>query len=139
MRLFSIALFSFLLLVGKTFAAPEARTISGIPTARESLWRSVSPKFYRTLLISPVKGWIVARGQLAGTRLLGSRVIHSELGGAYDPLALELAGNLRVLGNTGIGTLSGVRNVLVHVLIYDIADGRLAVSFANLDRKSTRL
>src|SRR5947209_4563137 len=108
------------------------RSISDIPTARETLLRTVNPKFYKTLLISPVEGWIAVRGQLNGTRLVNPRVVHSEMNGEYDSLALDLANNLHLEGNSNFGSLTN-RNVLVHLLIYEIADGRLAVSFANFE------
>lgn len=63
---------------------------------------------------------------------IGRHVIHSELDGRYDALALELANNIQIIGNSNFGSLHS-RDVLVHVLVYDIADGRLAVSFANLE------
>ena len=93
----------------------------------------VSLKFYRSLLISPVEGWIVVRGDLVNNHLRGTKVIHSELGGVYDALALELANNLQVLDRTYAQT--GLRSpaVLVHLLIYQIADGTLAISFAHFD------
>jgi hypothetical protein len=109
------------------------RLLSDIPGTRESLSRIVSPKFYRSLQISPIKGWIVVRGQLAAGRVSGARVVHSELGGAYDRLALDLANNLNVIGFIRSETLQATPPILLHLLIYEIADGRLAVSFAHLD------
>ena len=108
------------------------RNIRDIPGAPESLARIVSPKFYRTLLISPVEGWIVVRGWLSGTHLEGSRVIHSELNGLYDSVALDLANNLQVLGLAPERTARPTP-VLVHLLVYQAADGKLALSFANSD------
>jgi len=110
------------------------RRLPDIPGASESLLRMVNPRFYQTLLISPVTGWIVARGQLAsGTHVFGARVIHSELGGAYDQLALDLARNLQVIGYPHLELGDITPTILVHVLIYEIKDGRLAVSFAHFD------
>ena len=57
----------------------EARSINDIPAAKEALLRIVSPKFYRSLLISPVEGWIVVRGNLVDNHLVGPRVIRSEV------------------------------------------------------------
>ena len=114
-------------------AAEPPRMLGDIPGARESLLRIVSPKFYRSLLITPVKGWIVVRGQLSGGRLSGTRIIHSELGGAYDQLALDLANNLHVVGFARSEIMEATPPVLLHVLVYEIADGRLALSFANLE------
>jgi hypothetical protein len=75
------SVFLFLVLLGpKVQAATSQRTLGDIPDARESLLRIVNPRFCKTLLLSPVEGWIVARGQLAaGTHIFGPRLIHSEL------------------------------------------------------------
>jgi hypothetical protein len=111
----------------------EARSINDIPAAKESLLRIVSPKFYRSLAVSPVQGWIVVRGNLVGNHLVGARVVRSELGGRYDGLALELAHNLQVVDYTRVDRSNTGRPVLVHLLIYQIADGTMAMSFAHLD------
>src|SRR5437868_13388275 len=96
----SILILGFAVLGASVFAAtPPPRILGDIPGARESLLRIVSPRFYKTLLISPVEGWIVARGQLAaGSHIFGARLIHSELGGAYAQIALDLGNNLQVIG-----------------------------------------
>jgi hypothetical protein len=124
----------FVALATSSFGAvAPPHSIKDIPTADESLRRAVSPKMYRSLQISPIKGWVVARGQLAGDRLTATRIVRSDLGGAYDALALELAENLHILGDTTGGIPRAGRQVSVHVLLYEIADGRLAVSFAKFD------
>ncbi len=131
--------FAWVVLLGSLWCcnfagAASQRVLGDIPGARESLLRMVSPRFYQTLLISPVKGWIVVRGQLAaGTHVFGARVIHSELEGAYDQLALDLAKNLVVIGYPHVELGDIAPTILVHLLIYDIKDGRLAVSFAHFD------
>jgi hypothetical protein len=132
MRVLSVALL-LVACTSSSFSAGQAqRNIKDIPGARESLLRIVSPKFYRSLLVSPVEGWIVVRGSLAGTHLFGPRIIHSELNGAYDSLALQLASNLEVMGLAPAETRQPP-NVVLHVLIYQIADGKLALSFAHSD------
>src|SRR6476659_9934744 len=77
-----------------------ARSINDIPAARESLRNMVSPRFYKSLLISPVEAYIVVRGDLANDHLVWSKIVHSESNGAYDALALELANNLQILNGT---------------------------------------
>jgi hypothetical protein len=114
-------------------AAPQQRMLADIPAARESLLRIVSPKFYRSLIVSPIKGWIVARGQLSGARIYGARIAHSELNGEYDKLALDLANNLVVIGFPRVEMGEPMPSVLVHVLVYEIADARMALSFAHID------
>ncbi|MGI8436257.1 MAG: hypothetical protein ACR2NX_05055 [Chthoniobacterales bacterium] len=84
------------------------------------------------MVVSPVEGWIVVRGQLSGTKMVGARIIHSELNGEFDSLALKLAGEVKIQGNNTIGSQTH-KSVLLQVLIYKIADGTMALSFANLD------
>jgi hypothetical protein len=55
------------------------------------------------------------------------------LNGTYDSLALELAKNLQILNYTQSNTFSASRGVLVNLLIYQIADGKMAISFAHFD------
>jgi hypothetical protein len=107
--------------------------VRDIPGAQEALSRMVNPKFYRSLQISPIKGWIVVRGQLVGGRLSGAQLVRSELDGAYDQLALDLANNLNVVGFARRENLGPTPPILVHLLIYEIANARLGVSFAHLD------
>src|SRR5215211_4134823 len=116
-----------------TSAIAEQRSIRDIPVAREALLRTVSPKFYRSLLISPVDGWIVVRGNLVRDHLVATRIMHSELNGEFDALALELANNLHTTGFFTIDSQAPTKPVLLHLLIYHVADGRMALSFAHFD------
>jgi hypothetical protein len=123
---------------GSTFAAlaPSAnvRTIADVSSIPPRvLQRSISPKFYKSLLISPIQGCVIVRAQLSGTRLSGMKVVHSELNGAYDSLALERAKALKISGYSALERLNPTANVLVNLLIYQIADGTMALSFAQLD------
>jgi hypothetical protein len=102
-----------------------------IPT--RVLQRSVSPKFYKSLLISPLEGMITVRGQLSGTRLAGARVIRSELNGLFDPLALQLAKEAQIAGNFTLDRPNAKSSVLLHLLVYQIADATMVLSFAHFD------
>lgn len=97
------------------------------------LQRSISPKFYKSLLVSPVEGLIVVRGQLSGTRISGARVIRSELRGLYDPLALQLAKEAVIAKTDSIDSPNATSSVLLHLLVYEIADATMVLSFAHLD------
>jgi hypothetical protein len=97
------------------------------------LQRSISPKFYKSLLISPVEGWITVRAQLSGSRLSGMRVVKSDLNGNFDSLALKLAGEVRLSGGFSADRPNTTPSVLLHLLIYQIADGTMALSFAHFD------
>ncbi|HEV2842923.1 MAG TPA: hypothetical protein VGW39_16500 [Chthoniobacterales bacterium] len=129
-----LILFTFL---GDSFAAKspsEVRTLTDLNVIPvRVLKRSISPQFHQSLLISPVQGWIVVRASLAGTHLSGMRVIRSELNGRYDSLALQRAKEVLIAGNYTIDKPNLGTSVLLHLLIYQIADGTMALSFAHLD------
>ncbi|MGI8435315.1 MAG: hypothetical protein ACR2NX_00175 [Chthoniobacterales bacterium] len=104
--------------------------INAIPT--RVLRRMISPKFYDTLLVSPIKGWVAVRGELVGTKVFGARIARSELNGKYDALALERMKGIKIQGNFTTGSNTR-KNVLLHLLVYDTADGTMALSFATLE------
>ncbi|MEY2507784.1 MAG: hypothetical protein QOH01_2113 [Verrucomicrobiota bacterium] len=138
MKMFLILLTAVMLLLSFSAngAPPSAkgRTISDlqvIPT--RVLQRSISRKFYKTLLISPVDGWVIVRANLSGTRLSGSRIIRSDMGGAYDALALQRAKEVLISANYTTDRPNLGSSILLHLLIYKIADGTMALSFAHLD------
>jgi hypothetical protein len=125
-----------LCLLNPVGAAPSSkgRTITElkvIPT--RVLQRSISPKFYKSLLVSPVEGWVTVRAQLSGSRLSGMRVVKSDLNGSYDSLALKLASEVRLSGGFTTDRPNTAPSVLLHLLIYQIADGTMALSFAHFD------
>jgi hypothetical protein len=126
-----------LLFLGSGFAAnlraeerrlPEMKII---PT--RVLQRSISPKFYQSLLISPVKGWVVVRANLSGTHLSGMRVVRSEPNDLNNHLALQRASEVEMAGNFTLDHPNAGSSVLVHLLLYKTADGTMALSFAHLD------
>lgn len=97
------------------------------------LQRSISPKFYKSLRVSPIQGWVVVRANIVNTRLSGPRIIHSELNGAYDELALKLAKDALIAGYFGVERPGTGGSVLLHLLIYQIADGTMVLSFPTFD------
>lgn len=112
----------------------QGRTIADlnvIPT--RVLKRSISPKFFKTLLISPVDGWVIVRGNLAGTRISGARIVRSDLNGEFDALALKLAREVHLAGSYSLDKPRTGGSILMHLLIYKIADGTMALSFPHLD------
>ena len=120
-----------------SFAAPQAavgRTIRDINIIPANvLQRSVSANFYKSLLASPIQGYVVVRAQLSGTKLTGLKVVRSEPNNANDHLALQRAREVQIAGNYTVESPNATPAVLVHLLLYDIADGTMALSFAHLD------
>jgi hypothetical protein len=137
MKPFLVGILIFGLSFGSSFAAQpptkgrKLTELNVIPT--RVLQRSISPKFYKSLLVSPLEGWIVVRASLAGTRLAGARVIRSELAGLFDPLALQLAKEAQIAGNYTLDQPNTRSSVLLHLLVYEIADATMVLSFAHLD------
>jgi hypothetical protein len=124
--------------LASTLAAPKSvsatRRLGDLKIIPERvLERTVSPRFFNSLVISPVEGWIVVRANLSGTKLTGARVIRSELNGLYDPLALELAKEATIAGNYAVERPNLTSSVLLHVLVYKIADGTMVLSFTHFD------
>jgi len=97
------------------------------------LQRSISPKFYKSLCVSPIQGWVVVRANIVGARLGGPRIVHSELNGAYNELALKLAKEALITGYYNIERPGTGGSVLLHLLIYQIADGTMVLSFPTFD------
>ena len=54
--------------------------------------------------------------------------------GLYDPLALQLAKEALIAGNYSIERPNLPSSVLLHLLVYRIADGMMVLSFAHLDQ-----
>jgi hypothetical protein len=123
--------------LGRGVAAPAPAKgsmltdLNVIPT--RVLQRSISPKFYRSLLISPVEGWIIVRAQLSNARLVGPKVVRSELKGVFDSLALQLANEAVIAKADTIESPNRKNSVLLHVLVYEIKDATMVLSFAYLD------
>jgi hypothetical protein len=117
-------------------APPEARgrriqDLNVIST--RVLQRSISRKFYKTLLVSPIDGWTAVRATLYGSNLSGARVVRSDLNGVYDQLALKFAKDLEIIGSTGTSTNLNAGTVMVHLLVYHTADGTMLLSFPTFD------
>jgi hypothetical protein len=132
-----LTVFILVAFLRSTDAAPPTtqgrtlRDINAIPT--RVLKRSISPKFYKSLMISPIQGWVVVRAYISGTRLFGMKVIHSELNGVYDALALKLAKEAQIAGYYSIASPNLRPSVLLHLLIYQCADGTMVLSFPQFD------
>jgi hypothetical protein len=98
-----------------------------------TLQRSISPRFYRSLCVSPIQGLIVIRASLVDTHFSGIRIIHSELDGTFDQLALKLAKEQVIAGYYGIDRPGRVGSVFLHLVVYQIADGTMVLCFPTFD------
>ena len=123
--------------VSSGFAAPAPanvrtiKNISGLP--REALRNAVSRKFYRSLEVSPVEGWIVVRAQLVNGRASNPKVVRSDANGAFDTIAIKLADEVAIAGLDNTESKIPFSHVDVHLLVYKIADGTMFVAFWHID------
>jgi hypothetical protein len=117
-------------------AAPPTpvRTIKNLPNFPvESLRVGLARPIYRSLSVSPISAWLVARTALAGGKAGGAKITHSEGNGAYDAMLLEMANGYSVTGQNTVESRLQSDSLNVHLLIYDIKDGKMAVCFAHGD------
>ena len=132
-----IALIALLAVVASTLAVQTSvkgrklTELKVIPT--RVLERSVSPKFYKSLVVSPLEGMITVRANVSGSRLSGARIVRSDLNGLFDPLAFQLAKEAQVAGNVSVEDPNTRPSVLLHLLVYEIADGTMVLSFLHFD------
>jgi len=95
------------------------------------LQRSVTPKFYQSLLVSPLHDWTIVRTRITASRAWGARVVQSPVNPAYNSIALKFANELTLPRDTSESEQADF--AVMHLLIYQIADGVMAVSFAYRD------
>ncbi len=133
-----LIILTFLVLLGTTFAEPQrsvkGRTLGEIEVIpRRVLKRSISPKFYKTLMTSPIEGWVVVRAKLSGTKPFGETIVRSDLDGKFNEVALQVVRDIKIAGDYKLDTQIKTSTVLMHLLVYEIADGTMALYFASLD------
>lgn len=119
----------------QSFAAAtpaSARTVQQIPNfPLQALRSGVGQKLYSSLAVSPVSAWVVARALVANGHAMGAQIIHSEGNGVYDKMLLEIANAYTVTGGNTTETRLQKDTLNVHLLIYDIKDGKMAVCFSH--------
>lgn len=117
-------------------AAPpaSARTVLQIPNfPLQALRSGVGQKLYSSLAISPVSAWVMARASVMNGHTGGAQIIHSEGNGAYDKALLEVANNYTVTGGNTTESRLAKDTLNIHLLIYDLKDGKMAVVFPHND------
>jgi hypothetical protein len=115
-------------------ARVPARTIKdlrGFP--KEILRGEISRPLYRSIEVSPIEAWIVARAAIYSAHTANAKIIHSEANGVYDKMALELANSYTTSGNNEIESRAQSDTLNVHLLVFNIRDGKMAICFAISD------
>ena len=138
MRFTLPACLSLLVVLHSFAAAPpappaNARTIRNLPDfPLAHLKMSLSPKLYKSLIISPLTAWVVAQAPAGeGTE---PKIVRSDAGGVFDKLALEMAKGWGSVAYDTTESRTQRPSLMVHLLIYKIVDGLMAVNFSHNDQ-----
>jgi hypothetical protein len=107
------------------------RTIQNLPDFPLSTFKiSLSAKLYKSLSISNVDAWVVAQVPSHGGE---PKIVHSEAGGVFDKMALSISKSWAPVGYNTTESRIKSPSLKVHLLIYKIVNGLMAVSFAAND------
>ncbi len=125
-----------ILLVASSFflegARIDARTMLDLPGFSAAGMRAYLPAdAYYKLTNEPVKAWLQLRGQIINSKVAGARVIHSEGGGVYDKVAVQIANGMELYTDVTASRLPP--SVVVHVLVYQLPKGEHALAIAQDD------
>ena len=112
----------------------SARTIQEIPNfPLQALRSGVGRKLYSSLAVSPVSAWLMARAAVVNGHTMGAKILHSEGNGAYDQAILAMANDYTVSGGNTTETRLQKDTLNVHLLVYDLKDGKMAIVFSHND------
>jgi hypothetical protein len=113
---------------------PAGRTILNLPNfPLQALRSGVGRKLYGSLAISPVSAWVTARAAVVNGHSMGAKVVHSEGDGLYDKMLLEMANGYTISGQNTTESRLAHDYINVHLLIYDVKDGKMAICFSHND------
>ena len=117
-------------------AAPSApvRTIKNLPGfPLEALRHTIDHQLFRSLEVSPLEAWVVARSLVFGRKTQAPKIIHEEAGGAYDSLIKDIAETYEVSGGDTTESRATWDSITYHLLIFDIKDGKMGVCVPHSD------
>jgi hypothetical protein len=128
-RLLILIAASGLLLAAARIDARTMLDLPGFPVAGLNVY--LPAEAYSRLVNAPVKAYIQLRGQIINSKVVGSRVVHSEGGGVYDKASVQIANGMEVYTDVTASRLPP--SILVHVVIYQLPKGEHAIALAQDD------
>jgi hypothetical protein len=124
--------FAFALVFVVAPVRTQARTMLDLPGFSAAGLRAYLPAdAYHKLTNEPVKAWLQLRGQIVNSKVAGARVVHSEGGGVYDKVAVQIANGMTLYSDVTASRLPP--SVVVHVFIYQLPKGEHALAIAQDD------
>lgn len=123
-----------LLLLAAVHHSPAAnppapvRTIKDLPRfPMDALRHSIDHQLFRSLQVSPLEAWVVAKSLVFGSKLQNPKIIHEEAGGTYDKMLQDIARTYTVTGGEHTESRSESESLTCHLLIFPIKDGKMAI------------
>jgi hypothetical protein len=131
-------LFCFLLVATSvSFAAPppvparRMKDLRGFPLVEA---RRMLPKdLDRSLEVSPVETWVVARARLYSSKPAEIKITHEEGDGTYDELIKAVANLYRTSGGESTESRVEQDTLTFNLLIFAIKDGKMAILIPHSD------
>ncbi len=107
------------------------KDLKGFPLG--ALKDKLSRPFYRSIEISPVDAWVVAKADVFSSHTASAHIVHPDGDGVWDKFLLERANNYSVTGNNTIESRLQNDSLFLHLLVFKTADGYLAICFPYFD------
>jgi hypothetical protein len=118
-------------------ARTETRTIANTRAfASEQLQSEMPAKLYQSLANRPIEGWIKVSGFVSSSHFDSAKVVQSDLNGAYDSVALQIAKEANFYGVFQTGTLIPSKRVSLHILIYPAEGGKMILACMHAEQAS---
>lgn len=117
-------------------AAPPApaRTLKDLPGFPMKAAQKLLPhQLFRSLQVSPVETWVVARSRIYDRKPAATKILHEEGDGAYDKMIIALAEDYRTSGNEGTESRIQADTLTFNLVVFKIADGKLAILIPHSD------
>ena len=133
------AIFLAMLLANATRAGSPpspagVRTFKNLPGYPiDDLRNGIGKKMFKSLEISPVAAWVVARASIYHGQSSNAKIVHSEADGIFDKMLVEMANGYSLSGLDATESRMQGDSLTVHLLIYKISDGLMAVRVSHCD------
>lgn len=93
----------------------------------------ITRPLYRSLEVSAVEAWVVARASVCSGKTANAKIVHTEADGIYDRMIISMANSYRVTGANSIESRIPTDSLTLNLLVFKIADGKLGICFPHND------
>ncbi len=123
------------LIAATLLAAPaKTRTIATTPALASELKHAINPELYAKLSALPIEGWVIVRGQIRDTGIIGTEISQSDGNGAYDALALKMTNEHKIRGNFTTDSHIDAKLAFFHLLVFNAGDQKILLHFMHVEQ-----